>query len=439
MLKIIPSPQKDIVELRLDKEISVLSNAASSGFKFLVLPIENNLEAINWIIASFFAPIAIVPISANLPEQAKAKIVNTLPINETIELSLLKSKFKDENENLLSIEKDLKEIWAVIFTSGTSGEPKGVAISGNALRNSALAHRDHLSLTHDHSWLLNLPLYHIGGLSVLTRAYFLSSTVATASTNFDLDEFLVWLQSGRVCGLSIVPTILNRILSTKLLLAPSIRYLLLGGASVDESLYRRGVDAKLPLLRTYGMTENCSQIATETAVGCGLKPLPGTKIRIASDGEIFISSNHLFLGYFQKGQLDPAPLNREGYFPTGDLGQFNQNFLLIKGRKTDLIISGGINVYPQEIENVMCAFEGLLDFAVSSRHNLEWGEQIVAVYVSSQQDSEIEERAKNYLSSKIDSKKIPKIWMHLNSIPRTSGGKIMRNVLKDLVSKVKVD
>lgn len=439
MLKILTSQTgmaESIAEKRLENKINQLNEAKKLGADFLLLPIHENLTAIEWILASFYSPIAVVPYSAQLPLAAKENILQSLPKNKVIELPELEKISTSKATLPPFVEKKLSDIWAVIFTSGSSGNPKGVALSGSSLKESASAHHKHLQLKESDSWLLNLPLYHVGGLSVVTRAYFNRSIVAIASTKFDLAETINWIQSGKISGISLVPTILKRILdSHPNIHFKSIKHVLVGGASTDHKLIERANLMGLPIYLTYGMTENCSQIATEFKSGDGLQPLPGVEIQISNENEILISTPCLFSGYFSEGKFFPIKLTNGIYFPTGDLGLFTNKRLFVSGRKSDLIISGGINIFPSEIELPMAEFQQFSDFAICSIPHEEWGEQVVAAYSAQNPKRNIIENAKSFLASKIDPKKLPKQWILLPQIPRTSNGKVKREELKKLVLK----
>ena len=398
-------------------------HAAPPGKKFLVLPVSDVRDAASWIFASFFSPLTVVPIAAILPPPAREALLRQLPPDTAIE-----PRHLPEDARTVELrEKPLSSLWAVIFSSGSSGPPKGVALSGHSFQRNAAAHA---GLFGHFTWLLNLPLQHVGGFSVLTRAYFLDLPFAFGGEKFSVAETKMWVESGEVQGLSLVPTTLQRL--TRELPKPpeSLGAVLLGGAAATPALLTEA--RAFPIYRTYGMTEHGSQIATETVPQSGLKPLPGVGLRIAPDGEILIRSDALAEGYFQHGALHPLPKS-EGFFPTGDIGAVREGSLELLGRKSELIISGGLNIFPAEIEIALADFSGLTDFAVTGISDPEWGEVVCAAIVAD--PSPASDRLDSFLRARLDPRKLPKRYVFLPSLPRSSLGKLLRHDLRALVEK----
>jgi O-succinylbenzoic acid--CoA ligase len=228
-----------------------------------------------------------------------------------------------------------------------------------------------------------------------------------------------------VQGLSLVPTTLMRLLREKEVSFEKLQLILLGGAPATPDLAREARTRGAPIRHTYGMTEHASQIATERAEG--LEPLPGVEVKI-TEGEILVRSPMLADGYFVNGELLPLPLVG-GFFPTGDLGEWSGNRLVVRGRKSELIITGGQKVYPAEVEAAVATLNGVIDCAVTSEPSSEWGEAVVALVVG-----EIDQRfARETLKKSLEAFKVPKRFVQVNAIPRNSGGKILRAELKKLL------
>lgn len=415
----------------VDHEAEILARAgrlaasAENGASYFLLPVQDPLEASLWILASFHSPLAVVPYGAQLPPAALAELRHQLPAGAVVAFS----EIAERKAALRS--KNTTSPWAVIFSSGSTGQPKGLALSGRALRASAEAHRAHLGEAP--SWLLDLPLQHIGGFSILSRGYFLQSTVAVGGqAKFDPNRTRTWLHTGLVRGISLVPTTLARLLAAGLAKEESrhLKAALVGGAPLEHLLHKRALLAGLPVLRTYGLTENCSQVATETAPGSGLKPLPGVKIQIAEDGEIFLRSPFLAEGVFQFGHLQSLPENQGGY-ATGDIGAITDSSLEVVGRKSDLIISGGLNIFPTEVEAALTGCAGLVDCAVTSVPDETWGEAVCAALVGEPSA----ETVKKHAALSLDPRKIPKHWVTLSEIPRSATGKVLRRELRELVKR----
>lgn len=406
-----------------------LQGAWEKGVRFLALPVENLRDSATWILASFRSGVTAVPLPPGLPIPAQEARLAQLPAGKVAFSSALSLSLPPEE---LPPLRPLEDHWILIFTSGSSGNPKAVALSGKALKANALAHATHSNAAKA-SWLLDLPLYHIGGLSTLTRAFFNGSPLALGSERFDPESTSLWIESGLIQGISLVPTTLHRLLSFGCTNFSPLRMILLGGAPASDELQIRAHKAGAPIRLTYGMTENASQIATETTGESGLKPLPCVEIKIGPDKEILIRSPMLSDGFFQEGRLAPLPVNEHGFFHTGDLGEFRDDKLVVSGRKSELIISGGLNLFPSEIERVLSELSGIADCGITSRPDPEWGEVVCAVIVESSRGFFQMEKIKQELKAKLEPRKIPREWITVSKIPRSSTGKILRAELRSLI------
>jgi len=228
---------------------------------------------------------------------------------------------------------------AIIYTSGTAGRPKGAILSRAAFIASARASAARLGWRDDDRWLISLPLAHVGALSALVRCL-LARKPAILGRPEEMDRH-------RATIVSLVPTQLARLLDAGWEPPAHLRLVLLGGAAATPRLLGRARSRGVPVVTTYGLTEACSQVATqipgEDSPGCG-PPLPGTRVRIVDD-HIEIDGPTLFSGYL--GEPPRAP----GWFRTGDFGRLDDGGNLhVLGRRTDLIVTGGENVYPAEVE-----------------------------------------------------------------------------------------
>lgn len=404
-----------------------LAEAAEKGARFLALPVENTRDAATWLLASFRSPVTAVPLPPALPMPALEARLAQLPAGAVVfpgALSLARPPVD------LPALRPQAEIWVVIFTSGSSGEPKGVALSGSALRASAEAHAAH-SGAGEACWLLDLPLYHVGGLSVLTRSLFLGAPLALGPERFDAAQTAAWIEGGLVQGISLVPTTLHRLLDTPARLS-GLGLILLGGAPAPAALLARARERGAPIRLTYGMTEHASQIATERTPGAGLEPLPGVELRIRPDGEILVSSPMLASGVFRGGRLYPVPLE-DGFYATGDLGSLAGGRLTVDGRKSELIISGGMKLFPLEVERALQALPGVADCAVLSQPDEEWGETVCAAVVEKGPGAFDQEAARSSLKTTLEPRKVPRRWFVVEKIPRSAAGKILRAELRALI------
>lgn len=407
---------------------AALAHVALKGARFLALPVENTRDTATWILASFRSSLAVVPLPPALPIPALEARVAQLPKGTVIFPGAVTLARPPASPPPV---KSLEDTWAVIFTSGSSGEPEGIALSGSALKASALAHASHNGAP-KLSWLLDLPLFHIGGLSVLSRAFFLGSEIALGPPRFDPTQARAWIESGFVQGISLVPTTLHRLLDGGGPDFSKLRLVLLGGAPAPQDLVSLALMRGAPLRLTYGMTEHASQIATEIHSSGGLVPLPGVGVRVSEEGLISIQSPMLATGIYRDGKLEPLPLT-DGYFVTGDLGSFDGGKLHVTGRRSELIISGGMKLFPLEVERELALLPGVLDCAIVSTPDPEWGEIVCALVVEKSPGTFDSEVARSALKGVLEARKVPRQWFLVPRIPRSAAGKILRPELRQLI------
>lgn len=397
-------------------KIQSLLNLESKSI--LVIEDSDLREAVAWILATFYVPVVAAPIPPTLPEEARKKYLRQLPSDSLVYSKDLEAKAAESYPHSIQ-PKSTDRMWVIIFSSGSSGEPKGVALSGMALQKSAEAHFSHNGHL---AWLLNLPIYHIGGFSIVSRAFFGGTPLGIETEKFSPMKVQAWLKAG-VEGISMVPTQLYRVLLEPKFSPEQLKLALLGGASCAPDQLSAGMDIGLPLKRTYGLTEAASQVATEEENLGGLKLLPGFELRISADKEIQLKSPTLAMGYWQSGKLNPLPLE-DGFFSTGDLGTFEFGVLKVEGRRSDVIHSGGSKIFPQPIEEAISFLPGIQDVIIFGVADPEWGELVCAAVVGGKSMGKI-----NLISSlreKVSAKEIPKRWFEVEKLPRTSMGKLER-------------
>jgi O-succinylbenzoic acid--CoA ligase len=303
----------------------------------------------------------------------------------------------------------------LMYTSGTTSEPRSVALTyGNWLANafgSAVA----LGLELRERWLCPMPLVHVGGLSILIRSAIYATSVVLHE-RFDTDAVLTALMSERerITLVSLVPTMLARLLDAGLHQPPALRWALLGGGPIPPSLLERARDAGVPVAPTYGMTEACSQIATHGW------PLPGVEVRLSADGEVLVRG----------AVVAPGALAADGWLHTGDLGRFDERErLAIIGRKADTIITGGENVAPAEVEAVLLEHPAVGDAAVHARADPEWGEAVVASVVLRDRARVEPQALRSFCAARLAAFKVPKAIALVERLPRTASGKLLRREL----------
>lgn len=304
----------------------------------------------------------------------------------------------------------------LMFTSGTTAGPKPVALSHDNWLWNALGSALALGLDPDETWLCPMPLAHVGGLSIQIRSAVYGTTVLLHE-RYDTERVLAALMDPvqRVTLVSLVPTMLSRLLDAGLREPPALRRVLLGGGPIAPALLARARDARVSVSPSYGMTEACSQIATDGV------PLLGTELQIAEDGEILVRGRTV-----SRGALGP-----DGWLHTGDLGSFDEaGRLVIAGRKADTIVSGGENVAPAEVESVLLEHPGVMDAAVLGRADPEWGEAVVAQVVLAD-DAELDADAlRAHCAARLAPFKVPKRFEPVSGVPRGATGKLLRRELR---------
>jgi O-succinylbenzoic acid--CoA ligase len=300
---------------------------------------------------------------------------------------------------------------AVMCTSGTSGEPRPIPLTRTNFEASARASAAHLGVAAYDRWLCCLPIFHVGGLSILIRSA-LYSTTAVVEEKFDVTRVKDLLESREVTIVSLVPTMLARLRDAGFEHAPGLRALLLGGGPIPDELFDWAVAVGLPVMATYGMTETTSQIATSDIGTRAARPLSGVELEIADDGEIVV-----------RGPMVAA----DGWLHTGDRGALTEDGLLeVHGRMDDLIVTGGENVAAAEVETVLLEHPGVTDAAVIGVEDPEWGRAVTAFVVATSPEDEIVAHAR----ARLPGFKVPKQVILLDELPRTASGKVQRAQLE---------
>jgi len=269
----------------------------------------------------------------------------------------------------------------ILFTSGSTTLPKAVQHTFANHYYSALGSNKNIPVEPFDRWLLSLPLYHVSGLSILFRC-FLKGAAVVISKNKDVCSAI---NQHSITHVSFVAAQLQRIVAAKggCSVLKKLKALLVGGSAIPEQLIAEARRKNFPLYVSYGLTELASQVATTGALNhksasLKAKMLRYRKVRIAKDGEILVAGKTLFQGYIKNGVLKPAT-DRDGWFHTGDSGILEKGkFLTIKGRKDTMLISGGENIFPEEIEYFLrtCAF--VEDAYVVAAPHQEYGFRPVA-------------------------------------------------------------
>jgi o-succinylbenzoate---CoA ligase len=268
----------------------------------------------------------------------------------------------------------------IIFTSGSTGAPKAALHTFGNHYHSALGSNANIALRPGDRWLHSLPLYHVGGLSILFRCMLAGATVALPQPGTSLGESIAGLGATHV---SLVATQLSWLLRKDADLVGH-ETVLMGGGPVPPSLVDEALARGLPLHTSYGLTEMASQVTT-TPPGASLEELrtagrvlPNREVSISESGEILVRGETLFAGYVE-GEESDRPLDAEGWFHTRDLGEIDESgYLRVGGRMDNLFISGGENIQPEEIEEALCRLDGIEEAVVVPVLDEEFGARPVA-------------------------------------------------------------
>jgi o-succinylbenzoate---CoA ligase len=339
---------------------------------------------------------------------------------------------------------DPERIAALVPTSGTTGEPRIVLLSHRALLAAARASAENLGVDDDR-WLLSLPLAHVGGLGVLVRSLLNRRAVVLfapeRSLLGELERFVAACERHRATLVSLVPTLLERLLEPPIAWRPpaSLRAVLLGGAAIPRSLVARARARGIPVLPTYGMTETCAQIATARyasrlappPAGSDLfpsgPPLPGTEVRLVN-GLLEVRSAALMSGYLGA----PASAPRGNFHPTSDRAFIDDyGELTVTGRASDVIITGGENVDPLEVEAALTSLPGVRLAYVFGIPDATFGERVAALVVMDPGLDNAGAELKG-LEQRLASFKLPRVIKRVTELPLTPSGKIDRRAARSL-------
>jgi len=340
---------------------------------------------------------------------------------------------------------------AVVWTSGTGGRRRGVALSHESFVASTLAAARRLGLGGDDVWLASLSPAHVGGLALVVRSVLLGGVlVAPGAFRADLasalldGEGLAGVDAPPVTHASLVPTQLVHLMRVRRNAPPpgSFRCALVGGAHAPAEVVAQALRAGWPLALTYGATEMCSQVATAPPPLTRLKPgtvgapLDGVEVRITGAGEILVRGRTQALGYVPASVStdDPggalAPLaDAEGWYHTGDVGRLDEDgHLWVAGRAADRIVSGGVTVDAVEVEEVLRGHPSVLDACVVGLADVEWG-QVVAAWIDAVVGEWDEEELTRHVREALSPAKRPRIWYLGGPLPRNANGKVDRGAV----------
>jgi O-succinylbenzoic acid--CoA ligase len=318
---------------------------------------------------------------------------------------------------------DTEAIHCVMHTSGTAGRPTPVELTyGNHLW-SAVGSGVRVGVAPTDSWLCCMPLHHIGGLSIVLRCALYRIPIVLEP--FDEERLGVVFHEHSVTIASLVPTMLARLLDAGVEVG-RLRCALIGGGPAPVALVERALDAGLPVSPTYGLTETASQVATmppgeaRARPGSSGPPILATEVRIDEQDRICVRGE----------TIAPGAVGPDGWLVTGDLGRLDdEGYLYVLGRADDVIVTGGKNVSPDEVEQALLEHPAVADAAVHGREDPEWQHAVVASVVLVGGVDVTEDDLRAFCRDHLAPHKVPKAIEFVDELPRNAQGKLLRDKL----------
>ena len=337
---------------------------------------------------------------------------------------------------------------ALLYSSGTTGRPKGIMLTHGNIGSNAMSLKEAWEFTANDCLLHALPIYHVHGLFVALGCVFLSGSKMLWLDNFEVNEVLNQLPKCTV--MMGVPTYYTRLINNKGLtseVTQNLRIFISGSAPLLEETFMDFYSITgHKILERYGMTEtniiSSNPISGKRKSGTVGLPLEGQQVRIINNdsepvgadeiGNIQVKGPNVFKGYWKLAKKSKEDFSLDNFFNTGDQGYFDKDgYLIIVGRNKDMIISGGLNVYPKEIESFIDKIEGVYESAVIGLEDADFGERVVAVIVKDENSKVIEENIISDMKLQMAGYKVPKQIFFSNELPRNAMGKVQKNFLRD--------
>jgi len=437
--------QKDI------KENDIVCLLFNSGIEFIVI-----------ILALWEVGAVPVPLNTRLLEKDLNEQVTFLNPKRIIKGKEFKNKtIKGKNliipfENLELVKNKIKtkgfsvgKTALTLFTSGSSKKPKAVMLSFENLIQSALIGNKIIHHSKKDRWLASLPFYHIGGFSIIFRTLMFGASIAIPDS-LSNDEIKKAILKYHPTLASLVSNQLKKFVDTKFAPPKELRMVLLGGGFSDKELILRAIDMNWNIAKVYGATETSSFVSIMGKEEVRRKPEASGKailpnqVFIYSDkektlssksGEIIIKSPAIMKGYYKSQDKTNAKL-KDDLFATGDIGYLDEEgFLFVEAKRSDLIVSGGENIYPSEVEKIILTHKNIKEVCVIGIKDKTWGQVVSAAIVLKTNTKLLNSELKNFLKTKLAGYKIPKKILFVDKLPKTELGKVMREDVKKLLDK----
>ncbi len=384
---------------------------------------------------------------------AKAGVAHVETLGPRRDGSLME-KFATAPAQFDNLERGRDDLAAILYTSGTTGRSKGAMLTHDNLASNALTLVDTWRFTGDDVLIHALPIYHTHGLFVATNTMLLSGGTILFLPKLDTDAILRLMP--RATTMMGVPTFYTRLLQHPGLTPEATKHmrLFISGSAPLLAETHREWRAKTghSILERYGMTETNMNTSNpyegDRVAGTVGFPLPGVTARICDPetgaptppgeiGMIEVKGPNVFKGYWRMPEKTAAEFKPDGFFITGDLGKIDERgYVHIVGRGKDLVISGGFNVYPKEVEDEIDAITGVIESAVIGVSHADFGEAVTAVIVKSRESSLTEKSVIDGLCERLAKFKQPKRVIFVDDLPRNAMGKVQKNVLRDTYAKL---
>ncbi len=311
---------------------------------------------------------------------------------------------------------------AVVVTSGTAGEPKGAELTRTGMEVMGRGYSDGLDAGPGDRWLACLPVHHVASLAIVARSY-VTGVPCTVHDAFDVERVAASPHADGTSIVSLVPTALHRMLDAG---APlhEFRRVIVGGAPCPASLRAQAEAYGIRVVDAYGLSETWGGFALDGV------PIAGADISFAADAEILVRGAMVMRGYRLDATRTADVLTRDGWLHTGDAGILDDGRLRVVERLKDLVITGGVNVSPTEVEGVLLSSPAVRDVCVVGVPDDEWGERVVAFVVPSAGAAPTLDDLRAHARAQLSAAKLPREVRLVDVIPRTASGKPLRRLLR---------
>lgn len=427
---------------KFSSKLFLLKNSKSNYIPILS---QNNVEFVVTTLALWNTGLVPVPINTRWTE----KEIESAIIKNGFEYIIYEKTFYDKLKNLRIRKICFDEVLSypanesgeinndeavVIFTSGSTGEPKGVVHTFNSIANSIINAAEILDQNISDRWLASLPFYHIGGFQIICRALSNGCEIIIPD-NPDTESLKKFIEEFNPTHISLVSTQLQRLIDINTRISNSLKVTLIGGGFSEDNLLIKANESGWKAVRVYGSSETASFVTAASVkeiknhpstVG---KPIKNVEVKISDENEILISSNSLFKCYLNNSEETKKKLVN-GFYHSADLGKIKDGYLFLDVRRSDLIITGGENVNPHEVEQALLRISGVEEACVFALDDKQWSQKVCAAIVTSKRISE--NQIKEILKEELATFKIPKEIFFIDNLPKTSLGKIERQKVRSM-------